>query len=535
MHQRTTRRSGVRDGSRSPRLIFVLCVATTILNLLLGGGTRSGFLVSAILQLASLPLLGLSLCTLWETPAARPPKWPAFFLVAGVSLPLIQLIPLPPWIWTSLPGRGPLLDSVNFSGGALPWMPISMTPRATFLAALSVLPPLSIFLGTLLLSRRERRFVTLGVLTVGLFSVFLGLLQIAQGPTSELRFFRITNPFDAVGFFANRNHFAAFLYCLMLFAAAWAIHAAARLAQGWGAARFDTGAMMALAGSLTILIACVAAQAMARSRAGLALSLVALIGAFALALPEKRRAPRAGGMTLISAAVAAAAFLIAEVSLYRLLERLAVDPLSDFRVVLMRNTMDAARAYMPFGSGIGSFVAVYGLFEKPKDAMLDLYANRAHNDILELALEAGVAGLVLAASIAAWVVAKSISAWRPAAEGRSSIDIYLSRAGCLVIGLLIAHSFVDYPLRTEAMATIMAFCCALLIEPGTKDEGEHGSGGRRAEHRRPSAHRSVPMMRQPALPAERAAQSQPSPTREAGQRRWDRDIEWPAEWQKPEK
>ncbi len=34
-----------------------------------------------------------------------------------------------------------------------------------------------------------------------------------------------------------------------------------------------------------------------------------------------------------------------------------------------------------------------------------------------------------------------------------------------VVGLLIAHSVVDYPLRTGAMMAVFAFACALLTEP----------------------------------------------------------------------
>ena len=41
----------------------------------------------------------------------------------------------------------------------------------------------------------------------------------------------------------------------------------------------------------------------------------------------------------------------------------------------------------------------------------------------------------------------------------------LTRAAGLVVLLLIAHSFVDYPLRTNAMLGVFAFACALLVDP----------------------------------------------------------------------
>ena len=56
--------------------------------------------------------------------------------------------------------------------------------------------------------------------------------------------------------------------------------------------------------------------------------------------------------------------------------------------------------------------------------------------------------------------------WRSApARGASELDWTLARAATIVVALLVAHSFVDYPLRTGAMMAVMAFACALLIEP----------------------------------------------------------------------
>ena len=49
---------------------------------------------------------------------------------------------------------------------------------------------------------------------------------------------------------------------------------------------------------------------------------------------------------------------------------------------------------MPLGSGLGTFVPVYAMFEKPEDAQ-DTYVNRAHNEILEIWLETGMLGLAL--------------------------------------------------------------------------------------------------------------------------------------------
>ena len=97
-----------------------------------------------------------------------------------------------------------------------------MAPAATWLSLVSLLPPLAVFFATLLMSFRQRRLLSAWMLAFGAVSVFLGLSQVAGGPTSLLRLFANTNPTEAVGFFANRNHFAALLYVMILLAAAWA-------------------------------------------------------------------------------------------------------------------------------------------------------------------------------------------------------------------------------------------------------------------------------------------------------------------------
>ena len=64
-----------------------------------------------------------------------------------------------------------------------------------------------------------------------------------------------------------------------------------------------------------------------------------------------------------------------------------------------------------------------------------------------------------------WLVRRSVEIWRNAPpRGASELDWSLARAATIVVAL--SSSFLrDYPLRTGAMMAIMAFACALLIEP----------------------------------------------------------------------
>ena len=83
------------------------------------------------------------------------------------------------------------------------------------------------------------------------------------------------------------------------------------------------------------------------------------------------------------------------------------DPLEDLRVPLAGTTFEAALRSLPFGTGLGSFVPVYGVVEKESDIFAG-FANRAHNDLAEILLETGVFGLILLAGLPRVVFSQGI-------------------------------------------------------------------------------------------------------------------------------
>jgi O-antigen ligase len=473
-------------------LLFYLCAVVMASSLLFGGGTRAGFLSDAILQLLSIPLLLVALWRNFEVQLASHSRWALWFCFALVCVPILQLVPLPPALWTALPNRGLSAEAFAIVGQELPWMPMSVSPRATWLSALSLVTPLAIFVGTLLLSHRERRLLSLVVLAVGILSVFVGLIQVAQGPSSPLRFFAFTNSTEAVGFFANRNHFAALLYSLTLLAAAWVAESVLATGPMSGRRRHETASIMALVGGFTVLVVLIAAQAMARSRAGLGLAIVALFGAIALMVSDRRGTSGITPTKVLFGAIALAVTFAIQLTLYRIMERFAFDPLEDNRIRFAYRTIEAAKAYMPWGSGMGTFVPVYATFERPEDTLAGSYVNHAHNDVLELWLEAGIAGAGLAGLFAVWLVLRSVAIWRPKpGSGMLEIDRHLARAATMVAALVVAHSFVDYPLRTGAMMAMMAFACALLLRQPigakSRDEAEKDRWYKRSRYARRSS------------------------------------------------
>lgn len=450
--------------------LFVFVAALGLLScLLLGGGTRQGFLSDAILQLLSIPILLAALWRILDAPPNRDRRRALAFCAAIVAVPFIQLAPLPPAIWTRLPGRVIVAESFQLLGRAPPWAPISMTPEATWLAALSLLPPLAIFLAVATLDRRDRRRMSYALVGFSVVSVFLGLIQLAQGEDSPLRFYEFTNAGDAVGFFANRNHFAALLYSSILLAAAALAPRLAGLSPGAGTFRRGIdpsarGAESVIAAGVALIVL-IAGEVIARSRAGIILAAIALAMCFVIGGERRRIVENITFPRALAAIVVLAVFLLGQAALSRLLDRFDSDPLADARLVFARNTITAAKSVTPVGAGLGSFPSFYMTFEKPADLQAGVYANHAHNDLLELWLETGLIGPVLLCLFLVWLFRKAVDAWTAQYPDLPPVDRALAQASIFVILLLLGHSLVDYPLRSGAIMAVFAFCCGVLIDP----------------------------------------------------------------------
>jgi hypothetical protein len=519
-----------------PSIVFCAAAFTLGAALFLGGGTHGGFLSDAILELLAIPALLAALTSLVELPVWRSKTrtdvhWVLAFCFAIALVPLLQLVPLPPWIWTSLPGRGEITQIFDLIGGPTPWMPISVSPHATWLSFLSLLPPMAIFLSVIQLGYRERRALTLIIIVIGIVSVFIGLAQVTGGEGSPLRFYAITNPTEAVGFFANRNHFAALLYTVLLFTAAWAIDIGFETGSWTDVRSFEAAKIMAVTAIFLGFIVIIAGEAMARSRAGLGFTIAALLAAFVLAFTDRRNASGAKPSKLLLAAMVLAIVLSLQFALYRILGRFATDPLENARSVFAHNTIAAAKSFLPFGSGMGTFVPVYAMFEKPIDVMANTFVNHAHDDMLELCLETGFTGVILICLFLVWFGVSSFKLWRRPRADMSAFDCTLARAATMVIGLLLAHSFVDYPMRTEAIMATLAVSCALLIEPLRGGEAavpakRPAAASRKTPFSAALAASLGPAAVVPAGPGREVTDS--GPRRDVG--RWGDEIEWPAEW-----
>ena len=113
--------------------VFWLTAIAFISSLLLGGGTRSGFLSDAILQLICIVPLLVAVSRLSDLAWRERSKFTPIFSAAIVLVPLIQLVPLPYWLWAQLPNREPMIAVYQALGHSPDWIPITVSSNATSL------------------------------------------------------------------------------------------------------------------------------------------------------------------------------------------------------------------------------------------------------------------------------------------------------------------------------------------------------------------------------------------------------------------
>lgn len=432
-----------------------VAIATAVLlafAFLLGGASRQHELRLAVLELVALPVLVLALLALLRRNIASTHPLALAVLAAIAALPLLQLIPLPPGVWTALPGRSEPALALELAGMPPGWTPLSLVPERTWRSFLALLPPLATFLAVLALPGDMHRKLVLGVLGATVVAVILGAAQLASGD-DRLYPWRTTEAGSLVGFFANRNHLATL--CLVSIPFAVVLGAAglrrnSKAPQLWYAALF--------VGLIVVALGVI------RSRAGIIMVWPVLGASLLAAWVAAGRGRPSPTLLGIAGAASAAMIAVGVFALDPVLARFDTGGSTEGRFENWPIVAEAASAYLPVGSGIGSFDAVYRSVE-PLERLDPTYFNQAHNEYLEAWLETGWFGIAIIVAFMVWYGRRSWAAWR----SRPSSARDLQRAASIAIGLVLLHSIVDYPLRTETLAVIFALCCALLELAGRSD------------------------------------------------------------------
>jgi O-antigen ligase len=416
-----------------------------------GGGSRADILSTIVVRFAALLFLAGCFLTLPRNELRTVSRALILPAVAAFVVAL-QLVPLPHGVWAALPGHARYDQFARLGIEASSWRPLTLTPDMTLNALLSLLPPAAVVCGAVLCRGRQRIWILQLLLGLAVVSALLGIAQLAGGEGSVLRFYAVTNDGSAVGLFANRNHNAVFLAAAIPMLAAWAALPA-------GPSRNqEVRRWIAICGA-TFFAVCVL---MTGSRAGALLGVPAVIGAILLYFGSvdprdvgsgRMSWPLRIGLAAVCVAVLGLAMLllIKSTTLARLAE---TDLAEEQRFVWLPVFWKIANEFFPFGAGFGSFDTIFRNFE-PFGLLKPTYLNEAHNDLLQVLIEGGLAGIALLLAYLVWWVPAAIQSWR--GDDRSD-SVRLARLGSLITGLVMIASLFDYPLRTPAIAALFAVC-----------------------------------------------------------------------------
>jgi hypothetical protein len=403
-----------------------------------------------VLRPLAVCVLGFALATInvdaWRT------YRPAILLFASaVALTALHLIPLPPHTWQALPGRQIIADIDTAAGLKDIWRPLTMFPERTWNALYALSVPLAALLLAAQLNQRDLVRLLVWVTALSLVTGLVGVLQAAG---SDISLYHL-NPENS-GLFANRNHQAAMLACLFPMLGALAM----------SAPRFSMSARAVRIVSAAVAITLIPLILVTGSRMGLVVAALAFVytGIVSLWQGAGRRRHAYYSLTLLAAGLATAAAMVL-VTIYAArdaaINRLDADA-EDLRWQFWESIVAFLPQYLPWGSGVGSFVPVYQIHE-PGGMLMPGYVNQAHNDWLDLALTSGAPGIILAAiAVALFARATGAALVAPGITG------HIRRAGIGTILVLAFASLSDYPVRTPLISALFAIAAIWACVPSAQ-------------------------------------------------------------------
>jgi O-antigen ligase len=414
-------------------------VPSFILLCLLLGGSPQGIWRNAVLQLLA---AGLLACILLSEPAQhsldKAVRSLLLFAFIWFALLLAQLLPLPPDLWSGLPGREMAVLSFTLRGEPLPWLPLSLTPAKTAAALPIMLVPLAVFAGILLRGSIRTCWCIAALLAGAFVSVTLGAVQLIEGGPY---LYPIHNS-GASGLFANSNHQGMLLLVTIPYLAAMTGREPQKSRGGWSRLAMAFGAL------IVVLLGIV----LNGSLAAVALLLPVALASAAIGPPGLPRLHRLLGSLTLALLLAATALLAWKG------EAGSSETSLSSRAEIYQRTAAAISDTMPLGTGLGSFEVVYRQYEDR--AQVDaFYVNAAHSDPLQWLLDTGVPGALLLAAFLGWWL---VQAWRACA---GCLESRLAKAGAVASAAILAHSLVDYPLRDPAIQALFAMSLAFMVTP----------------------------------------------------------------------
>lgn len=451
-----------------PDACFYAFAAFMVLVLFTGGGSRSDIQSLVVLRPLAILFGAYALtCMIWQHWKGR--MFPLCIAIALVILMAVQLIPLPPSIWTGLPGRQNFAEIADLAGLQQPWRPLTLSPSGTMNSLFSLAIPVSAMMLYLNLPEARRSQAVALLIGMAMISALWAMFQLAGSARGPLYLYNITNNGAAVGLMANRNHQAVLL-------------AATIIMVGWyGTSGGATArsAMLKLYLSLAAMFILIPLIFVTGSRAGLVLMAPALMvamflfynGRYMRELSQKAKKKRSRKRPLLSQRVIVSGLIAAAVGLAALSvffsRSLAFDRLfggtglEELRLRTIPTLFEMLGIYSPWGSGFGTFEHIYRIHE-PQELLRSTYFNHAHSDWIQFPIEGGLPAIVIGAVAAIWFGARLVALAKNWQASQSNKFFVIMAAATLLIFL--GGSIGDYPLRVPSLVAIFAVMACVFSD-----------------------------------------------------------------------
>jgi len=429
---------------------ILMAGALLIIAFIFGGGGSGAGLANLIVQGAAIVIIALHRDLCWEF-FSRAPRHVAILIGVTLLLPLLQCIPLPPWLWHQLPGRELVVEPLVLIAKQNRWMPLSMNAGRTMIAFFALLPPLAIVILACRSTPRGQRTIIAVLVACGVIEVLLGAQQLALSNQHLMFYDEAVGTGELQGVFANRNTaglFLAIALCALIGLSIYRPVSVPSVCVGLG-----TAALLLVGLILT------------RSRSSIALTLIPFMLFLYYSWVSVAHLS-AGRARLIVPALSIGLLLCAPLLFERndrLQSSLArFQSLEDARPAIWEDAGSSAKRFWPVGSGIGTFDDVFQI-DETLESLSPGRAARAHNDYLEVLIESGLLGGVV---VLCWAVAIGAALWRSL---RSRERRGAALTACGVFTLLACQSVLDYPLRCQTLLCVAGLMVAILwpLPPGS--------------------------------------------------------------------
>jgi O-antigen ligase len=408
---------------------------------------------------------------------SRASRWSRYFFLGFFVFLLIQILPLPKFLVQILSPNSYNFQkhySVDLAG--LKFISLSIIPSYTFQKAGELLA--YFLLGFLIFKTVTKRYQIFRILKVliamGVFEAFYGLFEL-YSKSPRILFYKKVYGLDSVsGTFVNRNHFSGYLEMII------------PLAVGLIIARIDFFSFTGVSWREKIL---------RLSERGLAKNLLVFCGTVLMGIAIVFSKSRSGVFILVFTFILfiglttlffdvyslrkkwvknylkAAILLIIFISLYvgidAMLQRFSLDKLlQDGRPMFWMRTMRTFSAYPLFGTGLGTFGALYPVIEG-ETGPLGLF--HAHNDYLEYLSELGLIGFGLLFGLIFYLATISFLTWtsrrHPEVKG-------LASGGIVSLFSVFVHSLTDFNLHIPANMVLFSVVLSLTVVIANYKRGE---------------------------------------------------------------